>query len=342
MSLIAAWLVAMIIGFRGAAGRTRTALRATLWLAGGAVLAQLTYLIPVLVQGTLREFWQAVVMYNFGPYAGIGLSSSRFLIVSVLIGKETLGLWLLALVAFVYMLWRDRQLGNWLIVGWGVLAGGMLVLQDRFFSYQYMPLLPPLSLLAAYGVVQWWRQAGGWRAKPATWIARVLLALVLLANAAQFARTNAQTYSRFVSVASGRMDSETFYDAFNTYPRHYSFPADKAVADWVRQRTGPEDHLATMGGYGATPVYLSGRLPASRYVFTYHLFHKSIVDHPMVEAMREQFLVDLEASRPSYVLLFRDLEEFERFGSLHAWLTTNYQLEREFKHGRTLYRRTSP
>jgi len=337
--LFAAWFVVLIVALRGSGRRLAKAAHYTLWLAGGAVLAQLTYLVPVVAQGTLREFWQAVVVYNLGPYAGLGLSSSRFLIVSALIGKETLGLWLLALVALAHMLWRDRRWGNWLIVGWGGLAGAMLVLQDRYFSYQYMPLLPPLCLLAAYGSVQLWRLAGRWRAKPATWIGRALVVAVLVANVAQFASTNAETYGRFISVASGRMDGDTFYAGFNTYPRHYSFPADKAVADWVRQRTGPDDRVGTLGGYGATVVFLAGRAPASRYVFTYHLFHKSIVDHPMVEAMREQLLADLKASSPVYIVLFRPLIEFERFTPLYEWLTANYELEREFIHGRSLYRR---
>ena len=340
--LLAAWFVVLIVARRGVGRRLATAVRYTLWLAGGAVLAQLTYLVPVVAQGTLREFWQAVVVYNSGPYAGLGLSSSRFLVVSALIGKETLGLWPLALAAFVHMLWRDRRLGNWLIVSWGVLAGAMLVLQDRYFSYQYMPLLPPLCLLAAYGSVQLWRLAGHQRARPATWVVRALVVAVLVANVAQFTGTNSETYGRFISVASGRMDGDAFYAGFNTYPRHYSFPADKAVADWVRQRTGPDDRVGTLGGYGATPVYLAGRAPASRYVFTYHLFHKSIVDHPMIEAMRELLLADLVASSPAYVVLFRPLEEFERFTPLYAWLTANYELEKEFIHGRSLYRRTSP
>jgi len=401
--LIAAWLVALMVAFRAPGEergmRVAASVRATLWLAGGALLAQLTYLVPVLAQATLREFWQAVVVYNFGPYAELGLSSSRFLIVSALIGKETLGLWLLALAALAHMVWRDRRLGNWLIVGWGVLAGAMLVLQDRYFSYQYMPLLPPLCLLAAYGVVQLWRAAGSrsvrlatwlaralvvgavvgammllwdhyfsvqalpwlppavllaalavvllwrlagrWSAGPATWFARAAVVALLAANLTQFATTNALTYGRFISFAGGHMDSDAFYAAFNTYPRHYSYPADRAVADWVRQRTGPDDQLGTLGGYGATPVYLSGRAPASRYVFTYHLFHKSIADHPMVEAMREHLLADLVAGRPAYIVLFRPLEEFERFTALYGWLTANYELEKEFIHGRSLYRRIS-
>ena len=335
--LIGAWLVLLAVALGSPRRKLATAARHTLWLGGGALLAQLIYLIPTAAQGTLRDFWKAVVLYNLGPYGALGLSRTRFLVVSVLVAKETFGLWLLAAAGFLWMLLRDRRLGNWLLVGWGVLSGAVLVLQGRFFSYQYLPLLPPLCLLAAYGVVRLWRLGGRWRVRPATWVLRSLLALLLLANVAQFARTNAPYYSRFLRVVSGRMDADTFSAAFNTYPRHYSFPADRAVADWVGERTRPDEPLGTLGGYGATPVYLAGRPPASRYVFTYHLFHKRVADHPMIQSMRAELLADLQASQPPYILLFRPLEEFEHFGLLYEWVTGNYDLEQEFEHGRSLY-----
>jgi len=311
----------------------------SLWLGGGFLLAQLLYLIPIMAQGTLRDFWRAVVLYNFGPYSVIGRSRTRFLVVSVLIGKETFGLWLLAAAGFLWMVARDRRLGNGLIVGWGLLSGVILVLQRKFFSYHYLPLVPPLCLLAAYGVVQLWRLADRWRGRPAAWALRGLLVLLLLANVAQFAHTNGLYFSRFLRFATGRMDAETFYAAFNTYPRHYSYPADKAVADWVRAHTRPDEPLGTLGGYGATPIWLAERPPAARYLFTYPFFHRRVADDPLIRQMRAELLADLQASRPPYIVLFRPLEDFERFGPLYEWLTANYEPEREFMHGRILYRR---
>jgi hypothetical protein len=343
--LIGAWVVALIVASRPATGKVSAAIRSTVWLAAGALLVQLIYIVPLAAQGRLRDFWEAVAVYNFGPYAKLGLSRSRFLVVSVLVGKETLVLWLLALAAFLWMLLRDRRMGNWLIVGWGVLAGAVLVLENRFVAYHYLTLVPPLCLLAAYGTVQLWRLAGRWRARSAAWVARgllaVLLPVLLAASMAQFVRTNLDYYGRFVSYVTGRMDGDTFYGAFNTYPRHYSYPADKAVADWVGAHTEPDEPLATLGGYGATPVYLAGRPPASRYVFTYHLFHKQLADLPMIEAMRAELLASLQSSRPPYILLFRPLEDFERFGPLFEWLVANYDLERTFMHGRSLYRESN-
>lgn len=317
----------------------RLLVSSSLWLGGGFLLAQLVYLVPTMAQGTLRGLWRAVVLYNFGPYSVIGRSRSRFLVVSVLIGKETFGLWLLAAVAVLWMLLRDRRLSNGLVVGWLVLSGVILVLQKKFFSYHYLPLVPPLCLLAAYGAVHLWRAGSCWRVRSAAWALRGLLVLLLLANGAQLARTNGLYFSRFLRFASGRMDAETFYAAFNTHPRHYSYPADKAVADWVRAHTRPEEPLGTLGGYGATPIFLAQRPPAARYIFTYPLFHKRVADHPLIRQMRAEFLADLKASRPPYIVLFRPLEEFERFAPLYEWLTANYELERRFMHGRILYHR---
>jgi len=334
--LVAAWLVALLVAFRRSGGKLRAAVCYTLGLAGGAVLAQFLYLLPILFQGTLREFYEAVVLYNFGPYLELGLSSTRFRIVSVLIGKETLGLWFLALVAFVLMLLRDRRLGNWLVVGWGVLNGALILIHDRHFSYHYVPLVPSLSLLAAYGAAQVWRWPRHWRAGLAKGILRATLVVLLLASLVQWVSTNAGYISHFVRFASGRIDADTFYGRFYTYPKHYSYPADKAVADWVRAHTEPDEPLGTLGAFGATPVYLAQRPPASRYVFTYHIFHTNIADHPTIQAMRAELLADLQASQPRYVLLFRPLEGFECFASLYEWLTSNYELEREFMHGRVL------
>jgi len=337
--LVAAWLVALFVASQRSGDRLRAVVRSTLWLAGGAVLVQFLYLLPIAFQGTLREFYEAAVLYNFGPYLELGLSSTRFRIVSVLIGKETLGLWSLALVAFGLMLVRDRRLGNWLVVGWGVLNGALILIHDRHFSYHYVPLVPSLSLLAAYGAVQLWRWPRRWRVGLAKGILRATLVILLLANLVQWVSTNAGYISHFVFFASGRIDADTFYGRFYTYPKHYSYPADKAVADWVRERTEPDEPLGTLGGFGATPVYLAQRPPASRYVFTYHIFHTNIADHPTVRTMRAELLADLQTSQPPYILLFRPLEGFERFGPLYEWLTSNYELEREFMHGRVLLRR---
>ncbi|MDH7486206.1 MAG: glycosyltransferase family 39 protein [Anaerolineae bacterium] len=350
--LLLVWPVLLVATGRRSGNRLALATQHSLWLGGGFLLAQLVYLIPTAVQGTLRDFWQAVVLYNLGPYSEIGQSRARFLEVSVLIGKETFGLWLLAAAGVLWMLWRERSLGNWLIVGWGLARGLILVIQNKFYSYQYLPLLPPLCLLAAYGVVYLWHWAGRWRVGGlplplgegrgeglVAWAWRVFLMFLLLANVAQFVRTNGLYYSRFLQFASGSMDADAFYAAFNTYPRHYSYPADKAVADWVRERTRPDEPLGTLGGYGATPIWLAERPPAARYVFTYPFFHQQVADDPLIQEMRAELLADLQASRPPYIVLFDPLEEFKPFGPLYAWLTANYELEREFAHGRILYRR---
>jgi len=335
--LIGAWLAMVVTSCRGAEGKLAAAARGTLWLAGGAAAAQLVYLIPTLAQGTLRDFWQAVVLYNFGPYSQLGLSTTRLATVSLLIGKETFVLWLLAISGIGLMVWRDRRWGNWLLVGWLLLSGAVLVVQNRYYAYQYQPLLPPLCLLAAYGATRLWQ--GPASRRRVTWGLRGVVLLLLVASLARFASTNAMYYDRFLRLAGGRMDAATFYGAFNTYPRHYSFPADQAVAEWVLERTAPDEPLGTLGGYGATPTYLAGRPPASRYVFTYHLFHPRTAGHSMVQAMRQQLLADLEASRPPYVVLFSPAEEFEQFNNLFEWLVANYELEREFPQERFLYRR---
>jgi 4-amino-4-deoxy-L-arabinose transferase-like glycosyltransferase len=335
--LIGGWVVMVVAAWHSTKSKLAAAVRGTLWLAGGALAAQLVYLVPTAAQGTLRDFWQAVVLYNFGPYSQLGLSTTRFATVSLLVGKETFVLWLLAMAGCGLMLWRDRRCGNGLLVGWLLLSGVVLIVQNRYYAYQYQPLLPPLCLLAAYGAAQLWRWASGRQA--VTWSLRAVVLLLLAASVARFASTNAMYYDRFLRLASGRVDAATFYEAFNTYPRHYSFPADQAVADWVRQRTAPHEPLGTLGGYGATPVYLAGRPPASRYVFTYHLFHPRTADHPMVQAMRDQLLADLQASQPPYMLLLSPPGEFAKFASLSQWLLANYELEREFPQERFLYRR---
>jgi len=337
--LIGSWIALLVWATAGPRPKLRSVATNTLWLAGGAILAQLTYLIPTALQRTLGEFWQAVILYNFGPYGELGLSSTRLLLVSALIGKETLVLWLVTAAGVAIMLVRDRQWGNLLVVGWGVLSGVVLLMQNRFYAYQYLPLLPPLCLLAAYGFKQLWslgrKSTKGWVSRSVSGAVVVLLGVSVL----RFGMTNATYYQRFAGLVSHRIDSDTFYSAFNTYPRHYSYPADKAVADYVNEHTQADESLATIGGYGATPVYLAQRPPASRFVFTYHLFHHRTADHPTVRAMREQFLTDLQASNPPFLLLFRPLEEFQQYDAVFRWIASEYELDRHFPHDRVLYRR---
>jgi len=339
--LIGALVVLLVAGWRRYREARFNLILFSLLLVAASASAQLVYLVPLAFQGTLSEFWRAVVLYNLGPYSELGLSSTRLLIVSTVVVKETLALCVLAIVGCAFIAVRDRRLANWIVLGWGMLALAILVVQDRYYSYQYLPLVPPLCLLAAYAVTRMWRNITFRPTRFVSWTFRAAALALILGSVARFALTNSLYYSRYFDLASGRTDTHAYEAAFSTYPRHYSFPADKAVAEYVRSMTDEREPLGTIGGYGATPTFLADRPPASRYLFSYQLFHKQIADHPLIREMRSEFLQDLMKSQPPFVLLFQPLTDFERFSALHEWFVSSYATDREFADGRTLYRRVA-
>lgn len=257
-------------------------------------------------------------------------------------GQWLTSIWLpalLAIYASVGVL-RARTAATRLLA---MLAGGLLAvwIQDKYFGYHWLTVLPAVSLLAAIGSVQLCRLSRlSVRAIPVfSLLGVVVWAGVVLGN----------TYRDAARVALGNLPYSQWLVRFG-HPGagDNSFLADTWAADYVRHHTQPGDSVLVWG-FEPAVYLLADRRPPSRYFFNV------AVTAPFVPASwRREFLDGVRANPPELVLCVRNdavpwasgraddsLAQLQSWAELRDWLEQGYQYERQIEDF-AVYRRVRP
>lgn len=177
-----------------------------------------------------------------------------------------------------------RRLG-WLIVGWGAALLVAAIGSLRAYIHYYYPILPFLALLAAPCLL-WLRRIEP-DATPlrrgANQLAALLLAALLLVP---FVRQNLSLLGTTAEQQSVRL--------YGDVGKHY-FAQAPLVAEYVRERTRPEDYIYI---FAAEPeVYLlAERRAANRYIYDYPL--------GLVPGAAAELRQDLAARPPRMVITY--------------------------------------
>lgn len=190
----------------------------------------------------------------------------------------------LALPLAAYGVWALRTsnrpvaaaLGSWLLVG---LAA--VIVQGRFFAYQWLPLLPATVVLSAVGV-----QALATR-RPAA--ATTIVAVLLIACAAPVLVEE----RRFIAWCTGRMTDVAYYDGYGEPGK------DMRAVAWLDTHGQPGDVFVF--GWHSDVAWLSGRQVVSRFGYSLPL----LLDDGMgVRARyRTETMAALRATPPRYILV---------------------------------------
>src|SRR5262249_35263142 len=75
------------------------------------------------------------------------------------------------------------------------------------------------------------------------------------------------------------------------------FPEAVQIAEYIRNNSAPDARIAVLGSEPEIPFY-AGRHSASGHVYTYGMMEPQ----PYALVMQNEFIHDLEASRPEYVV----------------------------------------
>lgn len=256
-------------------------------------------------------------------------------------------LFLLAGIAGILAIRRfDRRSRWWIGLVWLIGGAAILIVQAKGFDYHWLPLLPPLALIAAGGIdhlADIFSRAVNGRAGARPYNVSVILngliAFVLLVVMIAVIWLPALPY------LTGRENQIAYYHHFQAG----EFVADESqqVADFLRQRVVPGDSLFI---WGARPevYYLSQLNPAVRFLYQVPL---AADWYPL--AWRQRTVDILWAALPPYVLVLqgdylpwitgRDEDSntmLQDYTELNNWLEFNY--ERDSQIGNFLiWRRTS-
>lgn len=206
-----------------------------------------------------------------------------------------------SLAAFAAPVWSTREHeGKSLLLGCISMHFVGIVMQAKFFPYHFGATVPLLALLAGLGwakISRWLERAGAYGA---------LLALPLMgvaADARQAVRDLPGTFmersqARLKHVASGlSRGSARELERNLDHVADYDLASDRAVAQRVQELTQPGDPIYVWG-FEPAIYWLSGREPASRYI--YNVPQRCAWSQ---ERTRAELLTELEGSPPKVIVV---------------------------------------
>jgi hypothetical protein len=207
---------------------------------------------------------------------------------------------------------RTRRQASAIHVIWALAGAAILLVQAKGYDYHWLPLLPPLCLIAAAGLE---RIAG--------WIGTALRPM--LVTGAVIALIAGTALSVWPPVLTGTI---------RFVAGEFDAAESLRVAAYLRERTTPGDSLF-IWGFRPEIYYLADLNPATRYIFQFPL-----VGSWYPAAWRQQAVEVLWAALPPYVLVVqgdflpwvtgRDADSamlLQEYEELNDWLIYNYERE---------------
>jgi 4-amino-4-deoxy-L-arabinose transferase-like glycosyltransferase len=213
----------------------------------------------------------------------------------------------------------------WTVIWLWASAGlAIMLVQAKGYDYHWLPMLPPLALIAGDTIARLIDIVGAQGFAPLRKLLAVFSIFVLLAILFFNLWPKAWPY------LTGQETQAEYYAHFQAG----EFVADESiqVANLLRERVVPGDSLF-IWGFRPEVYYLSGLNPATRFIFQFPL-----VGEWYPQAWREETVDTLWAAMPPYVLVLqvdympwvtgRDEDSntlLQEFQDLNDWLIYNYE-----------------
>ena len=300
-NLVALWLVIGIFWFL----RRGNVIRKLAWAVCGGGSALAAVAVFFIAIGAWDALWSAVFTYNFAYSTA---TSSERAGVAFLLATETIPIsllvvaaWAIALVFFVQHRTLPNRSKGLLPVALMLLPLEVVSLSLSGFTYHhyFLTVLPVATLLLAFLV--WWFLERLHRYRSHAAILLLLVATFYLYSEFQYN----QLIEKYVTKGVLAEDS------------------DSRLAARIKEWTDPSDYVLVWG-YGPRIHLLSERDAPSRYFYHFPL----IQPHYTSQAMRKEFLTDLEENMP---VLIVDAD-YRWFPSLARSEHENWRPNRRHKH----------
>ena len=304
-----------------AAGFVAVVGAATTWLASHGALDDFAY---AYIEWPLRVYSSADRLPLATAVAQLSRNLFPFNTLLAVIPVATIG---------AAALWREPTAGSRVLLAWTGAAVFAVVIQRRFFDYHWTVSMPPLILVATFGLRKLADHAATRpRVRAALTVCGFLFVLRLIAH---------PTFE-VAHLAVSLMGLQSPQD----YERHFGVGGiDRQMAHELRARTSP-DETVLMFGPNVAVVYLAGRQSPSRFAWNTPLligegtrkfaqFRREYVD-----ALRDKpprFIVEGTVTG-SVVPEYRGHGAFREFAQ---FLDANYALDQTVEH-LTVYRRIAP
>jgi hypothetical protein len=210
------------------------------------------------------------------------------------------------------------------------LCGGTIsgLIQGKGFPYHYLPVVPPLSIVAAVGVSKLWKvMESNFPRVAAAPLATAILVIVLFVSWLPYSVNQA------FSVFTGNVEIEKDYLKKFTRP---SFDARdmRAVADYINSHSEPGDTLF-LWGWSTGLYFMTRKPPISRFIYTWPLVasfsdgrYRSDLLRDLNQNAPDYFVVESGDATPHVLGHAKDsAETLGDFEMLQAFLNENYVRE---------------
>lgn len=254
------------------------AIKLALFVAGVLAPLALTGLL-LWRAGVFAKFWFWTISYarQYAQEQSLADGWEAFRTVFPSVVGPNAGIWAAAFVGIVLVWWRERRSSALFLTAFLVFSF-LAVCPGFYFREHYFVLLLPAVALFAGAAVSALRQ---WSRSPA--LAYGIGVAVLLISLFQ--------QQDFLFQMSPFAVSRAMY---GTNP----FPEAVQIAHYLRNHSEKNARIAVLGSEPEILFY-ADRLPATGYIYTYSLME----NQPYAQKMQEEFVRDVEASRPEYMVV---------------------------------------
>jgi len=278
---------------------------------------------------SLRELYDSMLGSNL-HYIQVGRQHANLLDyltsrLMVILPENGL-LWFGTVFAAGYLCWRiwsgKGEARDRILLWWAFWSFAVLWLTGTFYSHYFLQIIPPFSVLAAYGIVRTWEIAKSF-SPLRRFVARGVWASLLVIITITFIKTD---YRYFFSYTPEGQTVFQYKVSHATYDGHglYHF-VQQEIALYVRDHTDPKE---TIYVWGIAPqiYFLAERKAATRYRNNYNM-SRLFTDDSLRElrAYAPAVMEDLRKSRPAYIVKIFRLEDFPE---LQTFVQDNYTAEK--------------
>jgi len=328
----------------------------TFCLSSGFIIIQLPFLYYFWIHDALKDVYEALFVH-VSTYAKLsrGLRIEALFSGHYSILSENLILWLFAAISCLYIIFKDRNRNNILIVLWCLGSLVMVWGQGKFFGYHFVILVPPFAVLSGYGILKFLGDGPGLKGFAANNlgdIKRTFMLVTILMSIMGFCISNYEYYKRHVQYYLGKMSRAEYYDVFNEFPTHpYSFPSDYRIVQYLKENAKEGDKLDVLFSAGDSVIhFLTGMEPVTRFVQNWFLFIPNEVlsrDETTIN-LRREYIEQIIKTAPRFILVVHIpldelmglpyLKDDPNLRKLNEFINSNYSVE-SYPSNRFLYKR---
>lgn len=223
---------------------------------------------------------------------------------------------------------------RWVVPTWGLVLMASVWAQGKYYTYHWLPVLPPVALLGGYGMSFVGGRLRSSLPRPA---AAALCALGIVAVLTPLGLAYWRSLNWPVRYLAGQIDQSAFLERYDPYG-DFSLAADREVARFIRENTLPSDHLFVWG-FEPLIYFLAERPAASRFIYTVPL-----VTTWSPADWRRELVRDMRENQPAYIVVAHNdrlpwmtgrgddsAEQLATFSELSDLIKTEYVRQRRIE-----------